>query len=137
MQSQRGQKSYSKGIADYTEDQLQTAVIHYLRVMYPGLLYFHTPNGGYRIKQQAKRFKAQGVLAGIPDVMILKARGEYHGFAAELKVGKNRPTERQKQVMKQMKLEGWSVVVAYSLDQFAEAFSLYMGDDNWKVAVML
>lgn len=101
--------------------------------MYPGLLYFHTPNGGFRMKKQAKQFKAQGVRAGIPDVMILKGVGEYHGFAAELKVGRNKPTERQAEVIKQMKQEGWFVVVSYSLDQFAREFSGYMGDNNYKI----
>lgn len=128
----KGRKYYSRPITE-SESKLQEAVSHYLQVSYGNLLFFHTPNGGFRYKKQAKNFKAQGVKAGIPDIMIIKARGDYHGFACELKVGKNKPTIIQLAVMEQLKQEGWRVHVAYSLAEFSRLFSEYMGDDKFKI----
>jgi len=37
----------------------------------PGVVGWHTPNGGARSGLEAKRFKEMGVLAGIPDYFML------------------------------------------------------------------
>jgi hypothetical protein len=37
----------------------------------PGIVSWHTPNGGARDGAEAKRFKEMGVLAGVPDYLIL------------------------------------------------------------------
>jgi hypothetical protein len=46
---------------------------------------FAIPNGGYRNVRTAGRLKAEGVRPGIPDVMLLVARGQYHGLMIEMK----------------------------------------------------
>jgi hypothetical protein len=46
---------------------------------------FAIPNGGYRNVRTAGRLKAEGVKPGIPDVMLLVARGDYHGLMIEMK----------------------------------------------------
>jgi hypothetical protein len=40
----------------------------------PGIVSWHTPNGGRRDAFEAKRFKEMGVLAGIPDYFMLWGR---------------------------------------------------------------
>jgi hypothetical protein len=53
---------------------------------YPELeLLFHIPNGGYRGKAEAGRFKAAGVKAGVWDLFLPVARGGYHGLFVEMK----------------------------------------------------
>ncbi len=37
----------------------------------PGVISWHTPNGGHRSGVEAKRFKEMGVEAGIPDYLFL------------------------------------------------------------------
>lgn len=53
---------------------------------YPELeLMHHVPNGGSRNKAEAAKLKAQGVKAGVPDIVLPVARGGYHGLYIELK----------------------------------------------------
>ena len=72
-----------------TEDQEQIALFNWAAMMnykYPELRYmYHVPNGGYRNKAEAGRFKAQGVKSGVPDIVLPAARGQYHGLYIELK----------------------------------------------------
>lgn len=46
---------------------------------------YHIPNGGKRGRAEAVRFKAEGVKAGVPDICLPVARGEWHGLYIELK----------------------------------------------------
>lgn len=46
---------------------------------------FAVPNGGQRDKITGGRLKAQGVKAGVPDLMLPVACGGYHGLWIELK----------------------------------------------------
>ena len=57
-----------------------------------GLVYFHVPNGGYRSRSEGAKFKAMGVRAGVPD-LILFHQGRLH--CLELKSDKGRPSESQ------------------------------------------
>lgn len=53
---------------------------------YPELaLLYHIPNGGSRRKSEAGRFKAEGVKAGVPDLFLPAARGNFHGLYIEMK----------------------------------------------------
>ncbi|WP_085696471.1 VRR-NUC domain-containing protein [Pseudomonas sp. B26(2017)] len=51
---------------------------------YARLLY-HVPNGGHRHKATAGKLKAQGVRAGVPDLVLAVARGGYFGLYIEFK----------------------------------------------------
>lgn len=52
---------------------------------YPELnLLYHVPNGGSRHKAEAGRLRAEGVKAGVPDLCLPVARGQYHGLYIEL-----------------------------------------------------
>lgn len=60
-------------------------------------------------------FKAMGVLAGVPDLIIA-----WPGIIAaiELKVNKGSASKDQLEVQERMKAIGWHVYEARSLDQF-------------------
>lgn len=113
------------------EEALQYSIFQYLRLFYPQIIACHYPSGGFRRLSEARKFKALGVLPGIPDILILRSEGDYHGFASELKFGSNKTTEIQNQVIKKLRQAGWWVVISRSLDQFAEQFSKYMNDKNY------
>ncbi len=54
------------------EEGIQRAVAQYLDMCLPeDAVWWHTPNGGARSKAEAGAFKAQGVKAGVPDVVIV------------------------------------------------------------------
>lgn len=56
------------------EDQFQSATYLYINNNYPALrrLIFHVPNEGARSKAEAMKLKSMGVLAGVPDLILLK-----------------------------------------------------------------
>jgi hypothetical protein len=49
------------------------------------VLFYHCPNGGYRRHEEAAKFKAMGVKAGVPDICVPIARSSHHGLYLELK----------------------------------------------------
>lgn len=74
-----------------TEAQHQTNIFKWalqpsVRSKYPCLkLLHHIPNGGSRNKIEAANLKRQGVKAGVPDLHLPVARGQYHSLYIELK----------------------------------------------------
>jgi VRR-NUC domain len=57
------------------EAQIQAAIVSWIRLVAPELICFHVPNGGLRSKADAARMKWVGVLAGVPDVVVLGLDG--------------------------------------------------------------
>jgi len=72
------------------EDDLQVAVVTYLKLKYKAL-YCASLGGAYqKYKSQRMKSKRTGYVAGTPDLFIYEPRGCYHGLAIELKaVGKS------------------------------------------------
>jgi hypothetical protein len=46
---------------------------------------YHVPNGGQRNKKTAADLKRQGVKAGVSDLVVMDARGGWHGLYLEFK----------------------------------------------------
>lgn len=69
------------------EGMEQAALIAELRIRMPEVadLIYHVPNGGHRLKKVAADLKAQGVTAGVPDLVLTMARGGYFGLYIEFK----------------------------------------------------
>lgn len=62
----------------HPEDDLQAAIVQYLGYsLRPGVLVHHSPNGGRRNVDEAKRFKAAGVMPGWPDLTFVWAQEVY------------------------------------------------------------
>lgn len=102
---------------------------------YPELeLAFHIPNGGKRNAREAANLKRQGVKAGVPDICLPVARGGYHGMYIELKVGKNKQTEKQKDWQKKLNRQGYLSVVCYGWQQAAQTLTEYLDMGTLKKA---
>ena len=54
---------------------------------------FAVPNGGHRHKATAGKLRAEGVKAGVEDVMLLVPRGKYHGLLIEMKRADSHPSD--------------------------------------------
>lgn len=110
------------------EDAIQRAVFQHLRVRGAhGHIAFAVPNGGARSKPEAAVMVGLGVLAGIPDVLILHDGKVY---ALELKSENGSLTPAQKAVQVRLRRAGISVATAYGLDQaitILEAWGLLTG----------
>src|SRR5687767_3359370 len=89
----------------YSEQALQRAVCQHLHArIAPGVVWWHTPNGGKRNAIEGAIFKSLGVKAGVPDLIFLK---ESVMFALELKADrKGRLSPAQKQFIDDIKAAG-------------------------------
>jgi hypothetical protein len=97
------------------EQELQYECIKWMkRHLSSEVVFFHVPNGGKRSMREGAIFKAIGVLAGVPDLIIA-----WPGTiaAVELKAGKGRASEDQIEVQARMSAIGWHVSEVRSLDQ--------------------
>ncbi|HSW34684.1 MAG TPA: VRR-NUC domain-containing protein, partial [Steroidobacteraceae bacterium] len=84
----------------HLEDQEQIALMRWAGMVRVGEstlaeLLAHVPNGGWRNPIEAARFKAMGVKAGLPDILLPMRTETYGAGWWELKVGRNKPTEEQ------------------------------------------
>jgi VRR-NUC domain len=57
------------------EAREQAAIVDWIRTVAPDLLVFHPANGGWRSKAEAARFKWLGVVAGVPDLVLVGRDG--------------------------------------------------------------
>lgn len=97
------------------------------RKKYPELdLMYHIPNGGQRNSAEAARLKREGVKAGVPDIHLPVARGRYHSLYIELKYGKNKPTELQKEWLSRLAMQGNFTAVCYGWEQAAKLITDYL-----------
>jgi len=102
---------------NYPEDDLQRAVIKYIRLQYPHLLCFAVPNGGKRNPREAARLKSQGVLAGVSDILLFWPGGM---GAIELKAGNRKPSGQQEYFGDRWEWCGGNFAVCNSLDGVVE-----------------
>jgi hypothetical protein len=97
------------------EQQIQRAVIDHLRWRgMPGVFAFHPANGGWRSAVEAAIFKSLGVVAGVPDIIIIHS-GQCFGL--ELKADRGRLTDVQRDAHGRMRAAGACVAVAYGVDE--------------------
>jgi len=89
-------------------------------------LMFAIPNGGLRSKATAAKLKAEGVKAGVPDLCLPVARGEYHGLWIELKAGRNKPTPAQGAWHGHLSAQGYRVAVCYSWEAARDVIEEYL-----------
>jgi hypothetical protein len=97
-----------------TEADLQRAARQLLTVALPRheALFFHVPNGGYRALATAGRLKAEGVVPGVADfIVIWKGRA----LAIELKACKGRLSKAQQNWGDAFTLAGGCYAVCRSL----------------------
>lgn len=99
----------------------------YMQQQKPELsLMYHVPNGGKRDIGTAKKLKFEGVKAGVPDIVLPVSRGGYHGLYIELKVGKNKPSNEQKEWLRRLKQEGYYTEWCIGSKQAIEVIEKYL-----------
>lgn len=116
----------------HRESKLQQACIKWLRLQYPKIVAFAIPNGGKRNVREAARMKAEGVLAGVPDLFIASPRGGYCGMFIEMKAGKAKPTDAQDAMLLDLGDEGYRVLICRDFDVFRDEVTRYLNDNPGK-----
>ena len=96
------------------EECAHVAIVDYLGVVAPDLLVFHPANGGLRSKAEARRLKAMGVLAGIPDLVLVAPGGRV--FFVEIKSRRGCLSPAQQAIRMRMIRLGIPCITARSID---------------------
>lgn len=126
------------------EHQVQKAICEYLDLI--GLCYWAVPNGGARNMVTAKKLKAEGTKAGVPDLTVIHA-GRYIGLEVKkpkTTTAKGRLSPAQKKMIEKIETAGGHVEVVYSLEDVIKIIDKLMIsvdrdykyiDDRWYAAV--
>lgn len=122
-----------KGI-EASEELEQITLFHWVKMntsKYPELeLLFHIPNGGHRALSEAKRFKAQGVRAGVPDLFLPVASDGYHGLFIELKSMSGKASKDQLYWIDELNKEGYLAIICYGWVEAVNKIIKYLDIDE-------
>ena len=94
------------------------------------VLFCAVPNGGKRGAREAALMKAEGVSAGVPDLMFFERGihiGVYAGLALEFKSKGNGPTPAQLGWHRALAQRGWCVRIVYSAQEAWDTLTTYLG----------
>ena len=123
------------------EHNIQAACVRWFGYAHPELrgLLFAIPNGGARSKATAGRLKAEGVVAGVSDLILLvpccrakitenNAAGIEirHALCIEMKKNGGYQSPEQKDWQKKVEGHGYKYAVCRSLDEFIDTVEAYL-----------
>ena len=114
------------------EGHLQIFVSQYVKFKYPNVLCHHSPNEGKR-GTFARWMIGLFVVHAVPDIMIYAIQQTGHdvidsyGLAIELKVGRNKPTDRQVACMLQLDRAGWKTRTHVNFADAKNTIDAYLG----------
>ena len=112
---------------EHTEQAAFVSWCAYQTGTYPELArIFAIPNGGHRHKAVAGRMKAEGVRAGVPDLMLPVARGGYHGLWMELKIKPNKVSEAQAEWLEWLDRQGYAASLCWSAEELIDTVTWYL-----------
>ena len=114
----------------HIESELQRSCKKWFDLQYPKLsnLLFAVPNGGRRNAREAGIMKAEGVTAGVADMLLLTPRCGYGCLCIELKKKGEYQTERQKEWQALSEANGNRYIVVKSIDQFVKEIKKYLNE---------
>lgn len=94
----------------HPESHLQQVCLRWARLQFPVCrkLMFSVPNGAHLSQIQARILKAEGMTAGVADILFLHPSkdGKWCGLAIEFKYGKGRQSDLQKEWQKALEATG-------------------------------
>ena len=113
------------------EHRLQCSCVRWFSLQYPQLRgrLFAVPNGGSRSKSEAARLKAEGVVAGVADLVLLKPNSRSHALLIEMKTADSgsRQSARQRAWQECVTSNGeYQYTVCRSLEDFITTINVYL-----------
>ena len=122
------------------EEQLSKAVSRYLKLQYSDVVFTCDASGVRLTMGQATALKAQRSVHKIPDMIILKPNGEYHGLILELKsedsspylkdgsLSKGQHIQEQNQTLTELLNIGYYAVFAVGFDNAKKIIDDYFNN---------
>lgn len=114
----------------HDEHRLQCACVRWFRLQYPALrrMLFAVPNGVRTYRASAVKAKAEGMVAGAPDLILGVPRGGYGYLAIEMKTRKGRQSESQREWQRDAEAQGVRYVVVRTIEEFMQTINEYLRD---------
>ena len=110
----------------YSESNLQKAVVDFIKMQFPKMLYCASAGGVYTSMSQAKKMKATGYVKGFPDLFIYEPIGKYYGLAIELKVKGNYASKEQKEWIERLNKRGYYAKVCTGFEDCIYTIKKYL-----------
>ena len=131
MKNTRQTPKYIRRVSEEEEQQAVFEWAKYAVGQYPDLEWMHhIPNGGYRTKAEAGRFKAAGVKSGVPDISFPVPRRGYHGMYIEMKALDGKTSDNQKKWLEALSRQGYFCRVCYGADDAICTITWYLGKEH-------
>lgn len=97
----------------------------------PPRVLFAIPNGHKRGKVIGAILKREGVRAGVSDLMVMVARGRYHGLFIEMKNPTGTPTDEQKSFIAEAQRQGYAAGCAFSTQDAVRFIECYLRGETF------
>ena len=121
----------NNGKAANSEHDLQCQFVRWFRYKHPHLPFYAVPNGGLRPKTTARKLKAEGQTAGVPDIHIPVGRNGFLSLYIEWKNGKQgRLSDSQKHMIALLELHKNKVAVCRTLEEGIKVVEEYLNTNN-------
>ena len=113
------------------EHGLQAACVRWFRLAHPrlALCLVAVPNGGRRDAVTGARLKAEGVVAGVSDLLLLVPRGQWHGLCIEMKAATGRQSGAQRRWQQAVEERGYKYALVRSAAQFMAEVDGYLSGE--------
>lgn len=110
------------------EHRLQCACVRWFRLQYPqySKLLFAVPNGGARDAVTGARLKAEGVVSGVADLVLLVPSGVHHTLCVEMKTPNGRQSDTQREFEAAATRYGNRYAVCRTFDEFRDLVTEYL-----------
>lgn len=110
------------------EHKLQCACVRWFAYQHPELkgTLFAVPNGGQRNAITAAKLKAEGVVAGVADLLLLIPNRHFHGLCIEMKTERGRQSDRQREWQALITQKGYQYQVVRNFEEFTNLIEDYL-----------
>lgn len=124
----QGQQPKQRKKPDDEEHRIQVACVRWFRLQYPEYadILFAIPNGGRRDAVTGARLKDEGVIAGVSDLIFLKANRFYGSLCIEMKKPKGEQSQSQKEWQQAVERAGSKYALCFSLNDFMREVKDYL-----------
>lgn len=123
----------------HTESHIQRTCVRWFRLQYPHLarLLFHPKNEGHGSRIAGAIAKAEGVVAGVPDLILAVPNKQHHMLCLEMKAPKGRQSESQKLWQQTAEAAGARYVIVKDVICFIDTVNEYLQTVDYSVLANL
>lgn len=125
----------------FVESYTQQACVTWFNAAYPSLsgMLFAVPNDGKRAMKTIRtstgykticvggsRKKAEGLVTGVSDLILLVPRGGFGSLCIEVKTAKGRQSPEQKEWQRKAEMAGNKYIICRDVENFSEEVKKYL-----------